>query len=162
MWDAMVGYAATAGYRVELGRTGAADGLTNFRTQTITISPGGSELSQTLTLAHEIGHMSLHADLLDNIHRGRAEVQAESVAYLVAAEYGLAQAADWHFDYLAHWAAQVGGDTGDVVSAEVRDSASGVMTAARPLLEHLLDAGVGYPDAPAHAPAPPTVREVSR
>lgn len=162
MWDALVDYASAAGYQVGVGSTGPADGVTNFRDHRITINPGGSELSRTLTLAHEIGHMSLHADQSGGLHRGRAEVQAESVAYLVASEYGLTEAAEWHFDYLAHWAAQVGGEAGDVISEEIRDSATGVMGAARPLLEHLLEAGVGHADPQAHVPAPPTVREVSR
>ena len=162
MWDALVEYASAAGYRVGVGPTAPADGITNFRSHAITIDPGGSDLSRTLTLAHEIGHMSLHADLSGAMPRGRAEVQAESVAYLVASEYGLTEAADWHFDYLANWAAQVGGEAGDVISEEIRDSATGVMGAARPLLEHLLEAGVGYPDGMAHAPSPPVVREMSR
>lgn len=165
MWDAMVDYAAAAGFTVDWGDTGAADGQTRFDTRRITIASRGSDVAQALTLAHEIGHMSLHADSTtragDPVHRGRAEVQAESVAFLVAAEYGLLDAAgEWHFDYLAHWAARVGTDAGQVVAAEMRQSATGVLSAARPLLAHLAEACVGHPDplaARTSAPAAPTV-----
>lgn len=165
MWKAMVSYAAAAGFTVTMGDTGAADGMTNFATSTITIAERGSELAQTLTLAHELGHMSLHGTPdAHGGHRGRGEVQAESVAYLVANQYGLAEATEWHFDYLAHWAARVPGDAEAVMSHELRDTASGVLAAARPLLEHLAEACVGHPDplVGAAAPAPPIVVEVTR
>ena len=168
MWEAMVAYAGRAGFQVTHGDTGRADGMTDFGAHTITIAERGSQLAQTLTLAHEIGHMSLHADPATRSpaaeHRGRAEVQAESVAYLVAAQYGLAQAADWHFDYLANWAAAVGTDAGAVVAGELRETATGVLAAARPLLEDLAEACVGHPDplTQSTAPAPPVVVEVAR
>lgn len=158
MWQALVDYATAAGFTVGVGDTGTADGVTNFATATITVAERGSELAQTLTLAHEIGHMALHGDPATRdpagVHRGRAEVQAESVAYLVAHAYGLQEAAEWHFDYLAHWAARVGTDAGAVVAAEARETAAGVLSAARPLLEHLAEACVGFPD-PLREPAPP-------
>lgn len=168
MWDAMVAYAHDAGFLVTRGDTGRADGVTNFDTHTITIAQRGSDLAQTLTLAHEIGHMSLHADpgTRDPAaeHRGRAEVQAESVAFLVASQYGLEAATEWHFDYLANWAAQVDTDAGVVVAAELRETAGGVLSAARPLLESLSEACVGHPDplTASLAPSPPVVVEVTR
>lgn len=166
MWDALVDYAQGAGFPVSFGDCGPADGVTNFATRTITVADRGSDLARALTLAHEIGHMSLHGHpSIGDMHRGRAEVQAESVAYLVAAEYELTQAADWHFDYIAQWAAKVGGaDVDKVVSAELLETATGVLSAARPLLEHLAEACVGHPDpmGRSFAPPAPVVREVAR
>jgi hypothetical protein len=160
MWDALVGYATEAGFAVAFGETGRADGTTNFSTRRITIAERGSELSRTLTLAHEIGHMSLHAvpeaRQYGQAHRGRAEVEAESVAYLVAADYGLAEAYDWHFDYLSHWSAALTGGTtdADATREAIRATASRVMTAARPVLTHLRELSVGHPEPLAPAPAP--------
>jgi antirestriction protein ArdC len=165
MWDALVAYANEAGYAVAFGETGQADGTTNFSTRQIAIAERGSELSRTLTLAHEIGHMSLHADpearQHGQTHRGRAEVEAESVAYLVAADYGLAEAYDWHYDYLSHWSAALTGNTtdADATREAIRQTAGRVMAAARPVLTHLRELSVGHPDplTPAPAPKPPPV-----
>ena len=169
MWAAMVDYAEQAGFTVCHGDTGPADGMTDFATSTITIADRDSELAQTLTLAHELGHMALHGDPAtrdpNGVHRGRAEVQAESVAYLVACEYEMHDAAQWHFDYLTHWAARVGADAAEVVAGELRHTATGVLSAARPLLAHLAEACVGHPDPLTQrgaAPAPPVVAEVAR
>lgn len=163
MWDALVGYAHQAGFAVTDGDTGRADGVTDFAGQRIAIAARGSELSRTLTLAHEIGHMTLHADPVarpfGREHRGRAEVEAESVAYLVAADYGLADAFDWQFDYLSHWSAALTGAAADPdrTREAIRNTASRVLAAARPILTHLRELSVGHPDAhtPAQAPTPP-------
>jgi hypothetical protein len=165
MWKALVAYATEAGYTVASGETDRADGTTNFSTRRITIAERGSELSRALTLAHEIGHMSLHADpearQHGQAHRGRAEVEAESVAYLVAADYGLAEAYDWHFDYLSHWSAALTGSTtdADATREAIRATASRVMSAARPVLTHLRELSVGHPEpfAPTSAPKPAPV-----
>lgn len=172
MWDALTEYAEAQGFRVATGETGPADGSTNFATRTITIAARGSELSRTLTLAHEVGHMSLHQDAEHRQpgaeHRGRAEVEAESIAYLVAADYDLARAADWQFDYLAHWAARIspGGDGSEAARTAIRETAGRVMAAARPVLEHLRECGVGHPEvlagAAAQIPQPPAVAVVAR
>ncbi|MGB7963025.1 MAG: zincin-like metallopeptidase domain-containing protein, partial [Propionicimonas sp.] len=117
MWDALADYANTAGFAVGFGDCGPADGVTDFASRSIRIAATGSPLSQALTLVHEIGHATLHADPAHRqhgaAHRGRAEVEAESVAYLVAADHGLTDALDWHFDYLAHWAAALTGPAAD-------------------------------------------------
>ena len=172
MWDALVAYATEASYAVAFGETGRADGTTNFSTRQITIAERGSELSRTLTLAHEIGHMSLHADpearQHGQAHRGRAEVEAESVAYLVAADYRLAEAYDWHFDYLTHWSAALTGSTtdADATREAIRATASRVMAAARPILTHLRELSVGHPEplapTPAPKPAPVVIATVTR
>jgi len=160
MWDALTAYASAAGYSVAFGETGPADGLTNFATHRITIAERGSELSRTLTLAHEIGHMALHADPQTrqhgHAHRGRAEVEAESVAYLVAADYDLAEAFDWHFDYLSHWSAALTGSTADADSTRdaIRQTAGRVLSAARPVLTHLRERSVGHPEPLTPTPAP--------
>ena len=171
MWDALVGYAQAAGFTVTQGDTGRADGLTNFTTGQITIAERGSPLARTLTLAHEVGHMSLHADpdsrAQGMAHRGRAEVEAESVAYLVAADYALTQTFDWHFDYLAHWSAALTGAPNDAEATReaIRHTAGRVLSAARPVLTHLREHSVGHPEpltpAPAPHPAPVVVATVT-
>ena len=70
--------------------------------------------------------------------RGRLEVEAESVAYLVASAHGLDTAA-YSFPYVAGWADTVGGVEVDQV---VQGTADRVLTAAKVVLtgtEHLLE-----------------------
>ena len=172
MWDTLHAYAVGAGFTVRIGDCGPADGATDFTNNTITIADRGSPLSRALTLVHEIGHATLHADpatrRLGSEHRGRAEVEAESVAYLVAADYGLADALDWHFDYLAHWSTALAGPDSDenATRAAVRGTAGRVLAAARPLLSALTEANVGFPDELAHTrvpePAPVVVAVVTQ
>lgn len=115
--------------------------------------------------------MSLHADPEardhSQAHRGRAEVEAESVAYLVAADYGLASAYDWHFDYLTHWSAALTGAAtdADTTREAIRKTASRVLSAARPVLTHLRDLSVGHPEpltaASIPRPAPVVIATVT-
>jgi hypothetical protein len=51
------------------------------------------------TLAHELAHALLHADITD---RALAELEAESVAFVVCDALGI-QAGDWSFGYVAVW-----------------------------------------------------------
>jgi len=161
MWDALVGFAADAGYDVGLGDAGGADGITRFDLRRIVVADRGSDLSRALVLVHEIAHMALHADPSARAHaaahRGERELEAESTAYLVAAEYGLAAAAGWQFDYLANWSAAAGARTPQESADMVRAAAGRVLSAARPLLDRMSELGVGLDAAPAPAPGPPRV-----
>jgi hypothetical protein len=60
--------------------------------------------------------------------RGRAEIEAESVAYSVCRAAGLTTAA-YTFGYVAHWA---GGDP-----TAVKDTAERVVTTARAILDEI-------------------------
>jgi antirestriction protein ArdC len=51
------------------------------------------------TLAHELAHALLHADAGD---RALAELEAESVAFVVCDALGI-EAAAWSFGYVATW-----------------------------------------------------------
>jgi DNA primase len=79
------------------------------------------------TLAHELGHVCLHdpgqEDRTTRNCRGVAEVEAESVAFLVCANAGAATE-DYTFPYVAGWASQANG----------RDPASVVAEAGRRVL----------------------------
>ena len=96
------------------------------------------------TLAHEAGHVLLHnptdtgttnwtvstADATTAHCRGVKEVEAESVAYLVAAAHGL-DTGGYTFAYVTGWAAGVAGTEPEQV---VRDTGQRVLTAARTVL----------------------------
>ncbi len=91
------------------------------------------------TLAHEAGHVLLHDPTRDSAGRGEGtsahcrgvkEVEAESVAYLVAASHGL-PTGDYTFAYVTGWAAGVDGTQPEQV---VRDTGQRVLGAARTVL----------------------------
>ena len=74
----------------------------------IAIRPGMSQAQTVKTAIHELAHSRMHdfdmslptEDLPD---RGTREVQAESVAFVVASHYGL-DTGDYSFGYVASWA----------------------------------------------------------
>ncbi|MGH8880620.1 MAG: ImmA/IrrE family metallo-endopeptidase, partial [Stackebrandtia sp.] len=96
-------------------KLGGANDRTDFTNRTITVRDDIPELARCKTLTHELGHVLLHDpdsndsdEVRDALsHRGRAEVEAESVAYLVCAAAGL-DTDGYSFPYVANWA---GGDT---------------------------------------------------
>jgi antirestriction protein ArdC len=86
------------------------------------------------TLAHELAHAAMHGPQVDyHANRGRCEVEAESVAYVVLSALGI-DSGSWTFGYVASWA---DGDTG-VVEATGR----AVMRTAQRFLEQLEPAEV--------------------
>ncbi len=90
------------------------------------------------TLAHELGHVLMHGpDQLaardTRLCRGAAEVEAESVAYLVASAHGL-DVSGYTFPYVATWAAGVGDGRSDQVADVVQRSAVPVLATAHQVL----------------------------
>lgn len=84
-----------------------------------------------MTLSHELGHLVCgHVGDLSTYRtcRGRCEVEAESVAYVVAVSVGL-DAAGYPFAYVAYVASWTGGEP-----ALVRQAAETVTTAGRTIL----------------------------
>ena len=57
------------------------------------------------TLCHELAHACLHSEPTD---RGLAELEAESVAFIVSAEFDI-QSDAWSFGYVASWSGGAGG-----------------------------------------------------
>ena len=107
MWPYLAERVAEAGFSLELaeeivGHAGA-NGITDFMTLTVTIATSGrSAASQCRTLAHELAHVCLHADRKTERHI--AEVEAESVAFLVSDAWGL-DGSSYTVPYVANWGA---------------------------------------------------------
>lgn len=80
-----------------------ANGITDFGTLKVSIARNGrSDASQARTLAHELAHVLLHGDRQST--REIAEVEAESVAFLISENFGLA-ADGYSVPYIANWGA---------------------------------------------------------
>jgi hypothetical protein len=140
LWADLLDQVDAAGYRLGHGDLAPANGRTDFTAHTVTLHRDLPAAQQTKTLAHELAHIRLHAPDVRpaGLTREAAEVEAESVAYVVTAAHGLPAGA-YSVPYLAGWA---GGDL-ELLAA----SATRVLSAARTIL-HRND-----PTAP--DPAPP-------
>lgn len=128
LWNALTEHVLAHGYAVQRGDTGRANGWTDPTSRTVRVSSDVDDAQAVKTLIHELGHLECGhvADLPTYLTcRGRCEVEAESVAYVVAAAHGL-DASGYSFAYLAGWA---GGDP-----AKVRQAAETVTKAARTIL----------------------------
>jgi hypothetical protein len=134
LWDALATRVAAHGYTLTREACGQANGLTDPAARTVRVRPDIADAQAVKTLAHELAHIECGhtADGYDYRGcRGRAEAEAESVAYIVTAWAGLDSGA-YTVPYVAAWSA---GDT-----AVVRAAATTVTAAARRILDHLDDA----------------------
>lgn len=93
--------------------SGNTKGYTNHALKHISLNEANSVTQNVKTLIHEAAHAVLHGDDTyapmseygtSNAHRGAAEVQAESVAYVVAGMLGL-DTSSYSTGYVAEWAA---------------------------------------------------------
>lgn len=145
LWDALAAIVAGNSYKLERGDCGGANGWTNPSIRTIRVRDDVDAAQAVKTLVHEVAHMQLHTDdtgdALNVGHRGVAEVEAESVAYIVGNYYGVATEA-YSLPYIAGWS---DGDV-DVITA----TAQRVAKTARAIIE-AVDATMGA------APVPETV-----
>ena len=131
LWDLIATQVAAAGYHVTRGTctNPQANGETDPVSKTVTVREDLSPAQAAKTLVHELAHIRLgHVESLPSYQacRGRCEVEAESVAYLVCTEAGV-DAGDYSLPYVARWA------DGDV--AVIRQSAECVLAVARSITD---------------------------
>ena len=104
------------------------NGDCNHALRQIRIEVRNGQRQQVKTLAHELGHAILHADRA-GLCREQAELEAESVAYVVCAGLGI-DTSEYSFGYLAVWA---GG--GEQARRAIAESAQRIQTAAHRVLD---------------------------
>jgi antirestriction protein ArdC len=126
LWDALALQVKAAGYTVERSECHGANGYTDHTMRTVRVCDDVSDAQATKTLCHELAHVLLHPDTAEYFGcRGRCEVEAESVAYLVCQAAGLASDG-YSWPYIAHWS--------DGETKVVQDAAGRVLNAARTIL----------------------------
>jgi hypothetical protein len=144
LWDGLADQITAQGFDLRLvssaAAIGGANGITDFLAGEVSIRMDMDDAAQVKTLAHELGHVLLHA-LPENelstelaadatLHRGIAEVEAESVALMVGAAHGL-DTSSYTVPYVSTWAAGVPGKTPveavQSTAERVRSTALGIL-----------------------------------
>ena len=158
LWDGLADQITGHGFELRLVSSadaiGGANGLTDFLSREVSIRMDMDDAAQVKTLAHELGHVLLHAprdDVLSTdvaadatLHRGIAEVEAESVALMVGAAHGL-DTSTYTVPYVSTWAASVPGKTPVEV---IQSTAERVRSTALGILERLDTQQVGDGNPP--------------
>lgn len=161
LWDGLADQVESLGYEVLRMPDGeamrGANGMTDPETRQVLVRTDMDPAAQVKTLAHELGHVRLHGPTQPEArqHRGIGEVEAESVALMVAAAHGMDTSA-YTIPYVAGWASNVDGR--DPVQV-VRDTGEKVRRTATEILDQLdtIQLGNGNPlslrvDDPGHIP----------
>ncbi|MHB1710673.1 MAG: ArdC-like ssDNA-binding domain-containing protein [Acidimicrobiales bacterium] len=130
MWDTLVRRVQEAGFAVHRApehdeALGAAWGRTHYGQRNVIVKSTADPAGACKTLAHELAHVLLHENHRYD-HRGTVEVEAESVAFIVSAVWGL-DTSSYSTGYLAGWS---GGDVGTVTA-----TANKVLACARTILD---------------------------
>ena len=102
IWDALVAQADGAGFEVIRNQRGSENGYCDFSSKQIAVRPDVAPAQAVKTLIHELGHALLHGEELPR-SKEVAEVEVESVAYIVCDAIGL-DSGDYSFAYVARWA----------------------------------------------------------
>ena len=158
LWDGLADQITSQGFELRLvssaAAIGGANGLTDFMSREVSIRMDMDDSAQVKTLAHELGHVLIHAPLGNvmstelaadaTLHRGIAEVEAESIALMVGAAHGLDTSA-YTVPYVSTWAASVPGKTPVEV---VQSTAERVRKTALGILEKLDTQKIGDGNPP--------------
>jgi antirestriction protein ArdC len=129
VYDNLIAVAHSIGYSVEEDYLpGATNGDCNFAERHIRVEVTNAPAQQVKTLAHELAHAMLHENAQD---RALAELEAESVAFVVCAALGV-ESDDYSFGYVTRWA---GGS--ETAVAAIKESASRIQQTADRILAAL-------------------------
>lgn len=125
---------------------GGANGVTDFLARTVRVRADMDDAARVKTLAHELAHITLgHEDRRPaGLHRGIGEVEAESIALMVCASFGL-DSTDYTVPYVASWSSQVRDSSPLEV---IRATGERARTTALAILDKLPQAPVGDGDPP--------------
>ena len=158
LWESLEALIAEQGFRVTRGDCGTANGVTMYDTREVRVRSDVDDAQSVRTLCHEAAHVLLHSDRhsLASACRGRVEVEAESVAYLVTSSHQM-DPAQYSFTYVAGWAHDAARTTGDDVASIVQATGQRVIETANRILQATVP-----PPEPSQAGAAAHARELQR
>jgi len=135
-----------------------ANGFFTPADNTITMLDSLPSAQRAKTLAHELGHSILHGDGYDYLaNRPDAELEAESVAYLVCGSMGL-DSKDYSFGYVAGWASELGEKGREEVAERLLKATKSIRAASEEIVQ-AVEAKLGPAD-PVREPASKLTRVV--
>lgn len=167
LWDSLAELVEAEGFRLTRGDCDGANGLTDYTGREVRIRADVDDAQSTKSLIHELAHVLIRPEPGEpyaGACRGRREVEAESVAYVVAAAHHL-DTSQYTFNYVAGWASQAATPEHGI-EAVVAETGARVIATADAILAHtkpadletrLVDAvaedlGVGVSVSPRIAP----------
>lgn len=129
VFEQLVEVAGDIGYMVTEDRLpGARNGDCSYADRHIRVEMTNDSAQRVKTLTHELAHAMLHEGSGD---RSRAELEAESIAYVVCRAIGI-DAGAYSFGYVASWA---GG--GDKAITGIKVAATSIQQTADRILESI-------------------------
>ncbi|GBE22641.1 hypothetical protein BMS3Bbin01_02017 [bacterium BMS3Bbin01] len=126
-----VGMIEERGYRFTVESLRGPNGQTRPLTRQVVVEENLKEAQRTKTTVHELAHVLMHAGGREVACRGRIEVEAESVAYVVCGAAGLDTSA-YSVAYVARWA-----ETTTDPERTLLATAERIVSIARRILEQL-------------------------
>jgi len=130
IYGSLVAIGAGLGYTTsKVDDIGGANGETNRSAKTISILSSSSPAQAVKTMAHELGHVILHGEGASD--RARAELEAESVAFIICRFLGI-DSDDYSFGYVLTWS-----ENGEDAKAGLKESASRILKAADQIIKSL-------------------------
>lgn len=103
-------------------------GCCYIKDRKITIKEGMSENQTIKTLIHEIAHEKLHSKSSKDVTTNQQEIEAESVAFVVANYFGI-DTSSYSFDYISSWQ--------EKEIAEVKNSLNTIQETSNLLIESI-------------------------
>lgn len=152
LWDGLAGLVAERGFTLGMAadarELAGANGVTDFTNRTVTVRADMDEAARVKTLAHELAHIALgHEDRRgEGLHRGIGEVEAESVAMMVTAAWGM-DSTGYTVPYVGGWSSSV----------RDRDPVDVVRATGELVRRTALDILDGLPESPLGDGSPPSL-----
>jgi antirestriction protein ArdC len=114
----------------DAGYLQGANGQTNWSTQVVLIRADMDDAAMVKTLIHEAAHVLLHqTPPASHLPRATKEVEAESVAYVVASVHGM-PTDEYSFPYVAGWAGEDADKAIRQTQARVNAGAQAIISAS--------------------------------
>jgi hypothetical protein len=140
LWDGLAAQVRERGYTLldapDAGSLGGANAMVRYDTLEVFVRADMEPAQRTKSLCHELGHIVAGHDPREQdvrLHRGVVEVEAESIALMVATAHGL-PTDDYTIPYVSTWASRVEGQDPVVT---VQQTAARVRKAALEILAGL-------------------------
>ena len=137
LWDSLAELVSAEGFRLTRGDCGGANGLTDYAGREVRVRADVDDAQAAKSLIHELAHVLIRpepGEVYAGACRGRREVEAESVAYVVAAAHHL-DTSQYTFNYVAGWAAQAATPERGI-EAVVAETGARVIATADAILAH--------------------------